>query len=84
MRNKQRNIIIGLSIVLVFLVGFIGVNYYSDYQVKKMGEQFNRGFNEAINQMSVAILSRIQTDGYVQISYGNQSIVLVPYQDDLK
>lgn len=68
-----------LVVLVVLLFGLIGFNYYSDYQVKKMGEQFNKGFNEAINQMSIVILSEVQTEGYVNINYGNKTITLIPY-----
>ena len=76
--NKQTKIIIGLSIVLILLVGFIGYNYYSNYQEQKYNEAYYQGMNDGL----IIILTEIQNKGFVQIPVGNQTITLGQYQGE--
>lgn len=75
--NKQIKIIIGLSLALILLIGFIGYGFYTNYQERKQTEIYKNGINDAL----ITLLTEIQNNGFVQIPFGNQTITLVQYQE---
>ena len=75
--NKQTQIIVGLGIALILLIGFIGSNYWSNYRNEINFEIFQEGQMNAI----YTILDKVITEGYVQITSGNESIILVQYRE---
>ena len=75
--NKQTQIIVGLGIALILFIGFIGSNYWSNYRNEINFEIFQEGQMNAI----YTILDKVITEGYVQITYGNESIILVQYRE---
>ena len=74
--TKQTKIIIGLSLLVLLLVIFIGYSYWDNYQQEK----YFAIYQEAQLEVVLTILEKIQTDGYVQLNLGNETITLVPYQ----
>lgn len=77
--NKQLKIIIGLSIIIILLFGFIGYNFAINYQQSKYLEFYQEGQIDTI----IIILDKIQTDGYIQLTYMNETYILVLYQGEV-
>jgi len=72
--QKAVKILIGVIVLLVLIMGYFFI-------VKPMinnSAENNKviGFNLAIT----GILQQLQQQGYVQLTIGNQTLILVPYQ----
>jgi len=64
-------IIMALILVGLFIVQPITSNY--------IAKQQTLGYQYGIVSMTNAMLDSIARDGYVQLNFGNQSLILVPY-----
>ncbi len=77
MKDKRATIIISvLLVIIVLLVGFILYSFLIKPQIN--GYVVEKQI-EAQDMVFLGILSQVQQNGYVQIAYGNQSLILVPY-----
>lgn len=75
--NNQSKVILILMLLLILAVSFIGYNYWAISQQEKYITVFQEG------QISVvlAIFEKIQQEGSIQLNNGNQTLILVPYQE---
>jgi len=75
-RTNKNTLIIGvLFIVVLILGGIIGYTYVAKpfitgYQVKN--------YNQGANDVLTVLLNQIQTQGFVQIPIGDQTLILAP------
>jgi hypothetical protein len=77
-KDKKDKFILALAIVVVLLLGFLGYLFLVQPALSGL---VVKGYNQAQVDVITAILSQVETNGYVQIPAGeNQSVVLVPYQ----
>ena len=70
--------------ILVLLVVVLGVIVIYSYVAKPVvtgyvTKTYNQGVSQGANDVLSVLVNQIQTQGYVQIPVGNQTLVLVPY-----
>jgi len=77
-KDKRDKMILALLIVVILLLGFLGYLFLVQPALSGL---VTKGYNQAQVDLITAILTQVQSNGYVQIPAGeNQSVVLVPYQ----
>lgn len=72
---KQKHILIGLVLIIILLVGFFVFNFAKNNYQEKV-------YNQCVTDMAGIIINNLQTNGYVDIFVGNQTIRLVPLQQN--
>ena len=81
MENRKTKWIIGILILLVLILGMIVVYTYVAKPVITgyVTKTYNQGASQGANDVLSVLINQIQTQGYVQIPVGNQTLVLIPY-----
>jgi len=70
---KQKHILIGLVLVIVLLAGILVFNF-------GMNSYRENVYNQCVTDMTGIIINNLQTNGYVDIFVGDQTIRLVPWR----
>lgn len=77
MQENKKGLIIGILALVILILGIIIVYTYIAKPVV-IGYE-SRIYNQGANNVLSVLVNQIQTQGYVQIPVGNQTLVLVPY-----
>tara|TARA_Y100000294_G_C8531837_1_gene327319 strand:+ start:634 stop:897 length:264 start_codon:yes stop_codon:yes gene_type:complete len=68
-------------VVLVLLVVVLGVVVVYSFVAKPLITGYNvQKYNQGANDVLILLVNEVQSQGFVQIPVGNQTLVLVPYQ----
>ncbi len=75
--KQKKTIKILVSIIIILVLLFAG--YFGNKQLQqKYDDKIMEGAKELIKQMVI----QLTAEGYVQLPYENQTLVLVPYQGE--
>ncbi len=74
-RNFKKHFLVTLVILLVLVVV---LTYFLFIKPKLQGYVVNKQI-EGKDLTLITILNQVQQQGYAQIAYGNQTLILVPY-----
>ena len=70
--------------ILILVVLILGAMVVYSYVAKPLISGYQtQTYNQGANDVLTVLLNQIQTQGYVQIPVGNQTLILVPYQPQL-
>ena len=78
MERESNRILIAVLIILVAVLG--GMVLYSFALKPAISGYVVNAQNQGVNLAVASIVSQIQQQGYVQLTIGNNTLILVPYQ----